>query len=93
MHTSVGAVSGGDSRPALSIGNKAPGSELKSVNGQYADPKATGDSSQVSDHYQYCFRGAPYCDSNQQYRETGNGLLYLFSSVTGGSLSPQHGRG
>jgi hypothetical protein len=65
--------------------NQPPASEMKNnVSGQYSDLKGTGDSSQVSEHYQYCFRNAPYDDSNQQYRKTGNGLLYLFTSVIGG---------
>jgi hypothetical protein len=53
--------------------NQPTASELKkTVGGQYSDMNGVGDSSQVSEHYQYCFRNAPYDDSNQQYRKTGN---------------------
>jgi hypothetical protein len=65
--------------------NQPAASEMKNnVSGPYSDLKGIGDGSQVSEHYQYCFRNTPYDDSNQQYRKTGNGLLYLFTSVIGG---------
>jgi hypothetical protein len=84
VHISVASVSVNEIRPSVNMENQPPASEMKNVSRQYSDLKDTGDSSQVSEHYQYCFRNTPYDDSNQQYRKTGNGLLYLLTSVTGG---------
>ena len=47
----------------------------QSVGRQYSGLKPAGDSPEVSEHYQYCFRNSPYEDSNEQYRKAGNRMF------------------
>ncbi|XP_023701619.1 centrosomal protein of 152 kDa isoform X3 [Cryptotermes secundus] len=69
-------IEGTENRPSVSMEKQPPASERKkNFSGRHSDLKDTGDSSQVSEHYQYCFRNTPYDESNQQYRRTDYGSV------------------
>jgi hypothetical protein len=57
----------------------APSNSKKDIGEEYSHLPGAGDSPQVSEHYQYCFRNSPYEDSHQQYRKTGNRIFFLHS--------------
>jgi hypothetical protein len=60
--------------------HQTPPSDLKkNVGVQYSELEGAGDSSQVSEHYRYCFRNSSFEDSNQQYRKAGTKALCVCS--------------
>jgi hypothetical protein len=59
----------------------SPNNLEKDIGGQCSDVKVVGESPQVSDHYQYCFRNSPYDNSNQQYQKAGNRIFFLSSEM------------
>jgi hypothetical protein len=76
VHTFIGSVQEDTTRPLASTEQQPPENDWKrSVGTQYPELKPTGDSPDVSEHYQYCFRNSPYEDSSQQYRKSGNKMF------------------
>jgi hypothetical protein len=73
VYTFFGSVEEDTTRSLANTKQQPSENDLKtSVGRQYCDLKPAADTSEVSEHYQYCFRNSPYEDSNQQYRKAGN---------------------
>jgi hypothetical protein len=76
--TFIGSVQEDTTRPLAGTEQQPPENDVtKSAGRRYSDLKPTGDSPDVSEHYQYCCRNSPYEDSNQQYRKAGKKLFYV----------------
>lgn len=76
VHTFSGCVQEDTTRSLTSTEQQSPENDLKkSVGRQYSNLKPTGDSPDVSEHYQYCFIKNPYEDSNQQDQKAGSKMF------------------